>query len=445
MSESFSLLLAGDALITRPWSQETDPGFLGLVETIRAADVAIANLETVIHDFKGYAQADSGGIHMHSPREIARELKWAGFDILAHANNHAFDYGSTAVLETLEHVESAGLVVAGSGKDLQEARAPRYFDCAGGRIALVAMASTFIPYGKASRSRPDLHGRPGLNPLTLLDVRWTLVVPRPVATLLRAVGRRIRRGFKDVDAAAFELGIQQLRVRFEAGRPRFFRGRRPLLGDQNANLDAIAEAARNADVVVASIHAHIQGRWLRSFAAEAIDRGAEVVLVHGPHQVHGIELLRGKPIFYSLGDFVYETAYIAKFPSESYDRAGLDDKAGPGELLAATRRSLDRGGAQRGTFEGTVATLLVCDGRIERIRLHPVDLQFDAGEARRGRPRLADAALGRKIIEAVAGQSKRFGTEVRYDAAKNVGEIECLQPAEAAQGAGEPGNRSRQP
>ena len=59
--------------------------------------------------------------------EIAGELKWAGFDMLSHANNHAFDYGSTAVLETLSMPEKAGLVIAGSGKDLQAARAPRYF------------------------------------------------------------------------------------------------------------------------------------------------------------------------------------------------------------------------------------------------------------------------------------------------------------------------------
>ena len=425
MSErGLSLLLAGDALMTRPWSQEQDSSFLKLVETIQAADVAIVNLETVIHEFNGYAQADSGGVHMHSSPEIASELKWAGFDMLAHANNHAFDYGSTAVLETIEHAENAGLVIAGSGKDLQEARAPHYFDHAGARIALVAMASTFIPYGKASRSRPDLHGRPGLNPLTLLDVRWTVVLPRPVATFLRTIFRRVRRGFKDVDAGSFEFGASGCRVRFEAGRPRLFRGRRPLHGDRKANLDAISEAARKADLVVVSIHAHIQGRWLRDFAGEAIDRGAGVVFVHGPHRVGAIELRRGKPILYSLGDFVYETSYIAKFPSETYDTAGLDDEAGVPELLAA-RRSSRRVAADRAAFEGVVATLCVSAGKVERIRLHPVDLQFDAEGEGRGRPRVADASLGRQIIETIAKKSKRFGTEIRYDAARNFGEIEC--------------------
>ena len=155
-----SLFLAGDALITRPWSHVRETRFLELVSEIRTADVAIANLETVIHEFSGYAQADFGGTYMASPPQIAAELKWAGFDMLAHANNHTFDYGTSGVLETLEHVEKAGLILAGSGKDLQNARAPRYFHCNGGTVALVAMTADFLSYGKASKAwiatwRPD--------------------------------------------------------------------------------------------------------------------------------------------------------------------------------------------------------------------------------------------------------------------------------------------------
>jgi poly-gamma-glutamate synthesis protein (capsule biosynthesis protein) len=258
----------------------------------------------------------------------------------------------------------------------------------------------------------------------LLETRWTVVLPGPVVALLRTILRRVRRGFKDVDDGTFEYGASGCRVRFEAGRPRLFRGRRPLHGDRRANLAAISEAARNADLVVASVHAHIQGRWLRDFAAEAVDGGADIVLVHGPHSVGAIELRGGKPILYSLGDFVFETAHIAKLPSESYDAAGLGDDAGVAELIA-TRRSPTRVAANRAAFEGVIATLSVSDGRIERIRLHPIDLQFDATDGQRGRPRVADASLGRQIIETIARKSKRFGTEVRYDAAQNIGEIEC--------------------
>jgi hypothetical protein len=95
---SFSIFLAGDAIFTTPWSHITDPDFQGLIDQMRRSDATILNLETVIHTFKGYAQADSGGAWLTSPPKIAQELAWAGVDMVSHANNHAFDYGSEGIL-----------------------------------------------------------------------------------------------------------------------------------------------------------------------------------------------------------------------------------------------------------------------------------------------------------------------------------------------------------
>jgi len=232
------------------------------------------------------------------------ELKWAGFDMVAHANNHAFDYGSSAILETLQHVENAGLILAGSGQDLQNARSPRYFRCKGGVVALVAMASTFVPYGAASRSRPDLHGRPGINPLTLTPRKRAIVVPPSTTERVRAFGRLVGRDPRKLAGRSFKVG-----ARFHVGEKfGFEKGHRlSSEGDREANLAAIAEAAASADIVVASIHAHSQGGWLREFAGDAIERGADVVFIHGPHEVRAVELRDGKPIFYSMGDFVFES------------------------------------------------------------------------------------------------------------------------------------------
>ena len=91
-----TVFLAGNSVMTRPWSRVGDECFLELVETIRNADVSLTNLETVIHEFNGYAQAHCGGTYMASPPQIASELRWAGLDMIAHANNHSFDYGSLA-------------------------------------------------------------------------------------------------------------------------------------------------------------------------------------------------------------------------------------------------------------------------------------------------------------------------------------------------------------
>jgi poly-gamma-glutamate capsule biosynthesis protein CapA/YwtB (metallophosphatase superfamily) len=414
-----TLLLAGDAMITRPWSHVADPAFLQLVEEIRSADVAIANLETVIHEFEGFAQHDSGGTWMASPPPIAGELRWAGFDMLAHANNHAFDYGSTAILETIEHVEQAGMVLAGSGKDLQEARSPRYVERKGRRVALVAMAATFVAYGVASNARPDLRGRPGINPLTLTRREKAIVVPPWAADRLRAFGRSLGRKPGKLSGPSFKVG-----PRFHVGK-RFGieHARRPLDLGRDANLRSVSEAARNADIVVVSIHAHHQERWLTEFAENAIEQGADIVFVQGPHEVRPVRFHLGKPILYSLGDFAYETAYIERFPAEAYERLELGDDASPGDLMREQRRRRVPLEVRRSLFEGLVATVKFIDDHVSRISLVPIDLQFDAAEER-GRPRIATPELGRRIVEEVATLSRPPGVGIVYDPATNRGNVD---------------------
>jgi Bacterial capsule synthesis protein PGA_cap len=200
-------------------------------------------------------------------------------------------------------------------------------------------------------------------------------------------------------------------------------GRRAASADRKANLAAISQAASNANVVVASVHAHRQGDWLTTFAHEAIDRGADIVFVHGPHQVLGIELYRGKPIFYSMGDFVFEPERVARFLSEAYERFGLRADA-PVEKLKSMPDKLTSGlSRRRGTFEGFVTRIFMAGNKINGIRLFPIDLQFNAEEENRGRPQLASRGLGKRIIKSVALRSRQFGTKIHYDANTGRGEV----------------------
>jgi poly-gamma-glutamate synthesis protein (capsule biosynthesis protein) len=407
-----SLFVAGDAIITQPWSHITDPQFLRMIDEIRAADVAIGNLETLIHEYRGYAQAESGGTWLASPPEIADELVWAGFDVMAHANNHTFDYGSIGVLETHENASRAGLILAGSGADLQAARAPRYVRHAKGTVALVSMASTFVPFGRASRSRPDLRGRPGLNPLTIVsnaEVRITRATAERLQALAQAVGFT---GTRFV-AAEFDIWGVPVRVHDSHG---LAWGRRIRQDDLEGNLAAVREAARNADIVVLSLHEHWQkGGWLTDFAHQAIDAGADVFFVQGTHSMRGIEIYKGKPIFYGLGDFVFQAELVERLPAEFYEELGLGDDVGPAEAMR--RRYMDGAigfPARRAVWEGVGAALRFKDEQLIELRLLPLDLRFGAPLPQRGRPRAAAGGLAREIIEFIAAQSAEFGTEVLY-------------------------------
>ncbi len=86
-------------------------------------------------------------------------------------------------------------------------------------------------------------------------------------------------------------------------------------------LQEIAAEARGNDIVILSVHAGAEGRGalhvspgmerfldeprgdLVGFAHDAIDRGADLVLAHGPHVPRALELYRGRLIAYSLGNF----------------------------------------------------------------------------------------------------------------------------------------------
>ncbi len=73
--------------------------------------------------------------------QIADDLKWAGVDIVSNAFNHSGEFGPSGVLSTRRHCRRAGLACAGTGRDLEEARAPGYLETKKGRVALVSITS----------------------------------------------------------------------------------------------------------------------------------------------------------------------------------------------------------------------------------------------------------------------------------------------------------------
>src|SRR5687767_562002 len=164
-AEEFTLALVGDAIITRKLSVYTEPAFTRIIELIRGADAAFVNLEMLFHDYEPYPAAASGGTYMRAEPALVKDLVWAGFDMVARANNHSGDYGVLGMNLTTKYVAEAGLVQAGVGQSLGEAREAKFLETPKGRVALISMASTFPDSSRAGRTRGDMPARPGLNPL----------------------------------------------------------------------------------------------------------------------------------------------------------------------------------------------------------------------------------------------------------------------------------------
>ena len=170
-TQEFTLALTGDAIITRPLSVYDEPDFLEMIDLIRGADAAFTNLEMLFHDYEPYPAHQSGGTWMRGDPSLVGELVWAGIDMVSRANNHTGDYGVEGMRLTTMYVDEVGLVQAGAGESLAEAREARFLETARGRVALISTASTFPDHSRASNARGSMQSRPGLSPLRFTTQR----------------------------------------------------------------------------------------------------------------------------------------------------------------------------------------------------------------------------------------------------------------------------------
>jgi poly-gamma-glutamate synthesis protein (capsule biosynthesis protein) len=425
------LLLAGDSILQRRLQSRSDATLRPLFDKVRAADVAFTNLEVLANDYRGDPALESGGSHFGAPSWVLDELVEAGFDLFATATNHCLDYSISGLLHSIEAMEARGLSFAGVGRNLEEARRPVYHTHPHGTVALVSCASSFAKGQEAGAQRSDLPGRPGLNPLhfeTVHEVTGAqLAALREIADGLGLEAERqakIKLGFAfpAADPSLFPLGEMKFRLApTAANRPavRTTASRK----DIDAMVRWVREARGLSDLVVVSLHAHEQGEskeipaeFIPAFAREMIDAGADLVAGHGPHLLRGMELYKGKPIFYSLGNFLGQNELVTKIPADGYERFRADPELKPGQVYQQ-RTNNDQGGfpADRRYWE-SVVPVLTWEGReLRGIELVPISLGWKDPRHRRGRPRLAEGAEARSILERFAALSKPYGTAIDVD------------------------------
>jgi len=423
--DEISFLLAGDAFQSRRLSvfgemEDVAP----LFDRVKAADVSFVNLEITIHGFEGYpvggekrdayGQADPG---------VARDLRQMGFDMVSFANNHAMDYSAGGLEATARHLDEAGIVHAGAGMDLAEAREPAYLETPKGTVALVA--ATTWGHGSAGHSRRGVRGRPGVNPLRL----------RPVHHLSAEDWERLK-------SLARSLGL--LPEDHDEGFEFPVRGQRFVPGDEThrelvpdpldleGNLKAVGDARRLGDWVVFSLHDHnsslrapegyrknqIPTRAVEEFAHKVIDAGADLYVGHGPHVLRGVEIHEGRPIFYSLGNWVFQSTLTRRQPSDLFERWGLGAEDSTADLYVRREEPPSRFFKDPAYWESVVAEVQFEKGEITEIRLIPVHLDYDPDKplaeqrTRAGIPHLATGERAEEIIEGIAGLSRLYGTEI---------------------------------
>lgn len=330
------VVLMGQALLQHNLNDTQWPAAGKFRALFSGADAVFTDLETAI---KGrYAEAPlREGTFLHAADAgIVDRLANVGINMFATSNNHAYDFGPGGIRDAIDALDARKLTHAGTGMDLAKAAAPGYRTTESGTVALVAMASGAVIAG--GMAGPN---KPGVN--------------------------EVRRGPKgDLEEA-----------------------------DVARYLASIKEASAKADIVIAYQHNHYWEKdmadtppWQRSLAHRAIDAGASIFAAHGAPLLHGIEIYKGKAIFYDLGGLFFQT--VTKpgyYPNEVWQSVVVD--------CHGTKAGFEKIG-------------------LTAVQLNDTGTGGPTDMTTRGMPKLAEGAEGKPILQRLAQISAAYGTKFTF-------------------------------
>lgn len=423
MGPELDLSAVGDVYLGAGLPIDAPSGFAAAIEFLRGARARFANIEVVFHDGSAPPAAQVAGAWACAPEAVAAELVRLGINLASTAHNHAGDYGAPAMASTRRCLDGLGIVNAGTGEDLADARRHRLLQTNGVKVALVAATTTTMPHAAAGHTRADARGRPGVNGLRfatrhIVDAIALAGLERMVENLpARPFGAHRERPLAQRPSGPGQLWLgEQLFVRGEAFSIASSADPRDL-----ADLAvSIAAARAAADFVVFSVHSHEfdsineePPAFLVEYCRAAIEAGADIVVGHGPHILRGIELYRSRPILYSLGAFLFQPYRFPRQPADFFEGLGLDRDGSLAEAYAARRRS--GGFFDDPHYWQTVAARFVLGDDGGELSLLPVQLIADDSDAAIGMPTAAAGAPAAEIIGRLAELSARLGTTMDID------------------------------
>ena len=370
-----TITLAGQSMI-RSDIRATAPAEVPVIQGLLKGDVIFTNLEGTVAETGESVHEGRGFL---TPPEALDALTTFGFNLVALSDNHAFDLKVTGIQNTIREANSRKIVHAGTGNNVAEAVAPGYLHTPKGTIALIASASGLIaPDASATADRP------GVNEL------------------------RVEAGDKQNEATEDLPGAL---------------GNTPNVEDSKRILQSIRDARQHADLVIVYQHNHVFGNhsfstiftegmqerlapndWLKKWTHAEIDAGADIIVMHGAPLLHGVEIYNDRPIFYDLGNFIFNVPPVLTVIVEPM------------------------------TWESVVAYVQFQGKKLQSVSFRPVILN-NIGEGQpdihnpyannefldtRGLPSPVTGARAGYVLQRLADASKPFGTtvEVKGDTAE---------------------------
>jgi len=425
---SITVLSTGDSLFTADFPEEYREIRRSLDAFIGECDLKMTNLETNLSDFGCFPCQYSGGTWINTSKEYFSHLESFGFDFYGTANNHCMDYSYAGLLSTIDFLDEKGYAHAGTGRSLSDAEKPAVIRLKDGKTAAVfavdASMETPSMAGKASKL---FEARPGVNYLRHENV--FPVSEKDIEDLKRIAKSTAINHYREGEiATGYMLPDKEGTYVF---------GNTTFTVDNNAPLskcnekdltrltDNIRKAKAENDLVLVLVHCHDEEgtseadppEYLKEFCHAAIDAGAGAVFGGGCHSLRGMEIYNGKPVFYSLGDFIYQGMRVEHLPPDFLEKYGLDINATAKEGLAARSRGGKIGLQTNEKNFLTVLPKITFEGdEMTGLTLMPVKLGFMTGDEKlEGLPYIATGDEAVKIFEKYSKLSADLGTKLVFE------------------------------
>lgn len=284
----------GDIILaSRGLRERLDPV---LLECFESADIVFANAEFVCPAH----ETPSAAMFEHSVAcvdpWVLDELESVGINVVSIANNHIGDFGAQGVVDTLTALEARGLVSAGAGRSLAEARAASFVETSSLRLGLVAACSSSALEMLASPPAYGVAARPGLNPLRF--TKSYVLPPDEFAAL-----HKIDEALGTAASRRHSSGLGLFGGYAELARTEAFRfgsvtiecGNAPAVvtaasqTDLQAICGSVSDAVRRSDVVIGSLHCHegADDGWNSEYVAGFVTQAARGMIDAGASAVFG--------------------------------------------------------------------------------------------------------------------------------------------------------------
>ncbi|MBR3805191.1 MAG: CapA family protein [Clostridia bacterium] len=416
----------GDALFVADIPSEYDSDLSVISSFINKGDVKITNLETNVEKFGDYPNAYSGGTWINVEPHVFDDLTKYGFNYYGTANNHCLDYSYHGLLSTISELDKTNLHHSGTGKNMEEASAPAVIDVDGKKVAILAVTAEYNEASKAGYQTKTLKGRPGVNYVGFNT--YYPITPEMESTLREIANYSYVNSYQDIlisegFALPDEDGI------FTFGSLKFCSNgskKRTELNkkDKERIINDIKNAKKRYDVVLVLTHCHDIGKtsheevpdYLEELSRACIDAGASAIIGGGTHQLRPVEIYKGKPIFYSLGDFIYQGMRVPLLPADFMIKYGLDINVSAHDALMKRSQNGKIGlQAHKCNFLSAIPYMEFDGDKLIKLTLLPTNAGFDRQGKLNGLPYHAKGEEAKEIFDILTRLSTPYGTKIKLE------------------------------